>query len=49
MNKAFLPEPRTELTLMRNTAQSQGAVTGLLMGFAAWKKRKGWQASGPAG
>jgi len=38
MNKAFLPEPRTELTLMRNTAQSQGAMTGLLMGFAAAEK-----------
>ena len=38
MNKAFLPEPRTELTLMRNTAQSQGAMTGLLMGFAASEK-----------
>src|SRR6202043_3641891 len=34
MNKAFLPEPRTELTLMRNTQQSQEAVAGLLMGFA---------------
>jgi hypothetical protein len=34
MYKAFLPEPRTELTLMRNTAQSQGAVHGLLTGFA---------------
>ena len=38
MNKAFLPEPRTELTLMRNTAQSQGAMTGLLMGFAPQEK-----------
>ena len=38
MNKAFLPEPRTELTLMRNTAQSEGAVKGLLMGFAAAEK-----------
>ncbi|MGA2716571.1 MAG: DUF2309 domain-containing protein [Bryobacteraceae bacterium] len=38
MNKAFLPEPRTELTLMRNTAQSQDAVEGLLMGFAAAEK-----------
>ena len=38
MNKAFLPEPRTELTLMRNTAQSQGAMTGLLMGFAPTEK-----------
>jgi uncharacterized protein YbcC (UPF0753/DUF2309 family) len=38
MNKAFLPEPRTELTLMRNTVQSHDAMTGLLMGFAAAEK-----------
>ena len=38
LNKAFLPEPRTELTLMRNTKQSQGAVSGLLMGFTADEK-----------
>lgn len=38
MNRAFLPEPRTELTLMRNTAQSQDAMTGLLTGFAAPEK-----------
>ena len=38
LNKAFIPKPRTELTLMRNTAQSQGAVTGLLMGFAPAEK-----------
>jgi len=38
LNKAFIPEPRTELTLMRNTAQSQGAVTGLLTGFAPEEK-----------
>ncbi|HLJ49193.1 MAG TPA: DUF2309 domain-containing protein [Bryobacteraceae bacterium] len=38
MNKAFLPEPRTELTLMRNTAQSHDAITGLLAGFAAREK-----------
>ena len=48
MNRAFLPEPRTELTLMRNTAQSQGTVTGLLTGFAAPRKgRKSGQRSGP--
>ena len=35
LNKAFLPEPRTELTLMRNTKQSQDVVSGLLMGFTA--------------
>jgi uncharacterized protein YbcC (UPF0753/DUF2309 family) len=38
LNKAFLPEPRTELTLMRNTAQSQSAMTGLLMGFTPTEK-----------
>ena len=38
MNKAFLPEPRTELTLMRNTAESHTAITGLLWGFAAPEK-----------
>jgi uncharacterized protein YbcC (UPF0753/DUF2309 family) len=38
LNKSFLPEPRTELTLMRNTSQSQGAVTGLLTGFVPEEK-----------
>lgn len=38
LNREFLPEPRTELTLMRNTAQSQDTVTGLLTGFAAAEK-----------
>jgi uncharacterized protein YbcC (UPF0753/DUF2309 family) len=38
LNDAFLPAPRTELTLMRNTTQSQGAVTGLLTGFAPEEK-----------
>lgn len=38
MNKAFLPKPRTELTLMRNTAKSQDTVAGVLMGFAAAEK-----------
>lgn len=50
MNKAFLPEPRTELTLMRNTAQSQGAMTGLLTGFApAEKTERVASVLGPAG
>jgi uncharacterized protein YbcC (UPF0753/DUF2309 family) len=50
MNKEFLPEPRTELTLMRNTAQSQGAVTGLLMGFAPNEKaERVASVLGPAG
>ncbi len=38
LNNAFLPKPRTELTLMRNTAQSQGALKGLLTGFAPAEK-----------
>jgi uncharacterized protein YbcC (UPF0753/DUF2309 family) len=38
LNKAFLPQPRTELTLMRNTARSHDAVSGLLMGFAPEEK-----------
>jgi uncharacterized protein len=50
MNKAFLPEPRTELTLMRNTPQAQGAMTGLLMGFAASEKaERVASVLGPAG
>ncbi|HUJ51752.1 MAG TPA: DUF2309 domain-containing protein [Bryobacteraceae bacterium] len=50
MNKAFLPEPRTELTLMRNTAQSQGVMTGLLTGFApAEKTERVASVLGPAG
>jgi uncharacterized protein YbcC (UPF0753/DUF2309 family) len=38
LNRLFLPEPRTELTLMRNTGQSQDAVTGLLRGFVPEEK-----------
>ena len=50
LNKAFLPEPRTELTLMRNTKQSQGAVSGLLMGFTPEEKaERVASVLGPAG
>jgi len=50
LNKAFLPELRTELTLMRNNAQSQGALTGLLMGFSAGEKaERVASVLGPAG
>lgn len=38
LNTEFLPEPRTELTLMRNTKESQSAVHGLLTGFAPQEK-----------
>lgn len=33
LNRAFLPEPKTELTFMRNDAESRDATTGLLGGF----------------
>jgi len=50
LNKAFLPEPRTELTLMRHTAQSHGAVAGMLTGFApAEKTERVASVLGPAG
>ena len=50
LNEAFLPEPRTELTLMRNTKQSQGAVSGLLMGFTPEEKaERVASVLGPAG
>jgi uncharacterized protein len=50
MNKAFLPEPRTELTLMRSMSQSQDGVEGLLMGFAAGEKANSVASVlGPAG
>jgi uncharacterized protein YbcC (UPF0753/DUF2309 family) len=38
LNRAFLPEPRTELTLMRNTVESQDSMAGLLLGFSAEEK-----------
>jgi uncharacterized protein YbcC (UPF0753/DUF2309 family) len=38
LNREFLPEPRTELTLMRNTKESQSVVAGLLTGFAPQEK-----------
>lgn len=50
MNRAFLPEPRTELTLMRNSAKSQETVTGLLVGFATGEKTEAVASVlGPAG
>ncbi len=38
LNREFLPEPRTELTLMRNSKESQSVVAGLLTGFAPQEK-----------
>ncbi len=50
LNKAFLPEPRTELSFMRNVGTSQDAVEGLLMGFAAAEKAESVAGVlGPAG
>ncbi|MEZ5384494.1 MAG: DUF2309 domain-containing protein [Prosthecobacter sp.] len=33
LNRAFLPEPKTEVTFMRNDSGSREATTGLLSGF----------------
>jgi len=50
LNKAFLPEPRTELRFMRNAAESHGAVEGLLTGFAAAEQAESVASVlGPAG
>jgi uncharacterized protein YbcC (UPF0753/DUF2309 family) len=50
LNKAFLPEPRTELRFMRNAAQSQDAVEGLLTGFTAAEEAESVASVlGPAG
>jgi uncharacterized protein len=50
LNRAFLPEPRTELTLMRHTAQSRGEATGLLTGFLPSEKADALASVlGPAG
>ena len=48
LNREFLPEPRTEVTLMRQ--QSQGAMSGLLTGFAPAEKMESVASVlGPAG
>ncbi len=38
LNRAFLPVPRTELTLMRDDESSQDKVEGLLLGFSHTEK-----------
>jgi uncharacterized protein YbcC (UPF0753/DUF2309 family) len=38
LNRAFLPEPRTELVLMRDDARFHEAVEGMLLGFAETEK-----------
>ena len=38
LNKEFLPEPRTELTFMRDAAATQDAMSGLLTGFTPEEK-----------
>ena len=50
LNKAFLPEPRTELRFARKADDSQDLMNGLLMGFAANEKAEGVASVlGPAG
>ncbi|MBI2687772.1 MAG: DUF2309 domain-containing protein [Acidobacteria bacterium] len=38
LNRAFFPEPRTEVTLMRNDADSHNRLEGLLLGFTIAEK-----------
>lgn len=38
LNRAFLPEPRTELTLMRNDHEGHDVAEGLLLGFSIAEK-----------
>jgi uncharacterized protein YbcC (UPF0753/DUF2309 family) len=50
LNKAFLPEPRTELRFMRDAAESKGEMEGLLMGFSAAEQAESVASVlGPAG
>jgi len=50
LNKEFLPEPRTELTFMRDAAPTEDAMTGLLTGFAPEEKTESVASVlGPAG
>jgi uncharacterized protein YbcC (UPF0753/DUF2309 family) len=50
LNKEFLPEPRTELTFMRDAAATGDAMKGLLMGFAPEEKMESVASVfGPAG
>lgn len=38
LNRRFLPEPRTELTFMRDDAEGKAAASGLLRGFSVQEK-----------
>lgn len=50
LNRSFLPEPRTELTLMRNDSASHDAAEGLLLGFSNEEKvERVASVLGPAG
>jgi uncharacterized protein YbcC (UPF0753/DUF2309 family) len=50
LNDSFLPEPRTELTLMRTDERGHEAAEGLLLGFAAEEKVERVESVlGPAG
>ncbi len=50
LNRAFLPEPKTELTFMRDDAESRDATTGLLRGFTEQEMAdRVFSVLGPAG
>ena len=50
LNRAFLPEPRTEVTFMRDDTESREAATGLLHGFDEQEMaERVYSVLGPAG
>lgn len=50
LNRAFLPEPRTEVTFMRDDSESREATTGLLHGFDEQEMaERVYSVLGPAG
>ncbi len=50
LNRAFLPEPKTEFTFMRDDAASRDATTGLMRGFTTQEQAQCvYDVLGPAG
>ena len=50
LNRAFLPEPKTEFTFMRDDATSRDATTGLMRGFTTQEQAECvYAVLGPAG
>ncbi|MHB1079598.1 MAG: DUF2309 domain-containing protein [Prosthecobacter sp.] len=50
LNRAFLPEPKTEFAFMRDDEASRGATTGLMRGFTTQEQAECvYEVLGPAG